>query len=214
MFIATHCPSDSPVDHVSFELSEDSPYMVSISSNQFVTIGYNAAGIVTDNETTLSQCISKRFEGESIDNGSCTGRSCCRTSIPCLKKKKKMYLYVGEVVPISWKQSIGWLSMNSCSYGFVVEDGSFRFSQLDLHGFNKSADISMRLEWAVGDKSCEEAEREGMGVCGERSGCVDSKRGSGYLCRCSDGFQGNPYLNGSQGCLGELTHYYYYYYYC
>lgn len=76
---------------------------------------------------------------------------------------------------------------------------------IDLEEFNSNADISMRLEWGVGDLDCEEAAREGLVVCGERSDCVDSKSGSGYICRCSDGFQGNPYLNGSQGCQGELT---------
>ncbi|XXG46350.1 hypothetical protein AAC387_Pa02g1216 [Persea americana] len=197
MFIATYCRTDSNAEHVLFELWEDSPYMVSITSNQFVTIGYNAAGIVTDNETTLSQCVTKWFEGETIDNGSCTGRGCCTTSIPSLKKK--MYLYVEEVLQ-------GWnafksTNMVSCNYGFVVEDdGGFTFDETDLEGFNRNADISMRLEWGVGDLDCEEAAREGLVVCAERSDCVDLKRGSGYICRCSDGFQGNPYLNGAQGC--------------
>ncbi|KAJ8643652.1 hypothetical protein MRB53_005400 [Persea americana] len=157
MFIATYCRTDSTAEHVLFELWEDSPYMVSITSNQFVTIGYNAAGIVTDNETTLSQCVTKWFEGETIDNGSCTGRGCCTTSIPSLKKK--MYLYVEEVLQ-------GWnafksTNMVSCNYGFVVEDGGFTFDETDLEGFNRNADISMRLEWGVGDLDCEEAAREG-----------------------------------------------------
>ncbi|XP_058069723.1 wall-associated receptor kinase 17-like [Magnolia sinica] len=58
----------------------------------------------------------------------------------------------------------------------------------------------MNLEWAIGKKNCDQAKKSNSSICGENSDCVDGKRSSGYLCRCADGYIGNTYLNGPEGC--------------
>ncbi|KAJ8638735.1 hypothetical protein MRB53_013002 [Persea americana] len=82
-------------------------------------------------------------------------------------------------------------------YTFVVERGSFTFEESDLRDFPMTADIAMKLEWAIGRDSCSNVSSN---ICGQNSFCVESIGGLGHLCNCSDGYVGNPYLNGSKGC--------------
>jgi hypothetical protein len=64
--------------------------------------------------------------------------------------------------------------------------------------------VPLVLDWAIGNKTCQEARRNASAYAcvSGYSECVDSKygRGKGYLCNCSAGYDGNPYLlNGCQG---------------
>ncbi|XP_058073322.1 wall-associated receptor kinase 2-like [Magnolia sinica] len=201
IYIAKFCTyiNMGDAEYVSIELGEESPFTVSVTSNTFFAIGCNVAGIMTDNKTTLTECVSQCFPEEPIDNGSCTGKGCCQTSIPSVKER--LMIYVGVAFPQGYSKGSG-ISSRRCIYGFIVEDGTFSFKESDLNEFNATADMAMKLDWAIGEMGCDEVAKKKKDVyaCGERSICVDSNRGSGYLCQCPDGFSGNPYLNGSQGC--------------
>ncbi|VAI86211.1 unnamed protein product [Triticum turgidum subsp. durum] len=62
--------------------------------------------------------------------------------------------------------------------------------------------------WGLGELSCEEAaQRPDFGCRSKNSMCLNSTNGAeGYVCRCSDGYQGNPYMtNGCQGGRGRLA---------
>ncbi|RCV39645.1 hypothetical protein SETIT_8G240200v2 [Setaria italica] len=99
-----------------------------------------------------------------------------------------------------------WL-FNPCSYAFVAEKGWYNFSRQDLvdnGGQNFSSrtgdrTIPLVLDWAIVNSSCT-ASNANSACLSAHSHCVNStQRDSGYLCRCSKGYYGNPYLVG--GCL-------------
>nr|POE55780.1 wall-associated receptor kinase 5 [Quercus suber] len=57
----------------------------------------------------------------------------------------------------------------------------------------------MVLDWAIGKETCEEvALNKGNYICGANSNCSSRTNGSGYRCKCKEGYEGNPYLE--EGC--------------
>ncbi|XP_058067461.1 wall-associated receptor kinase 5-like isoform X2 [Magnolia sinica] len=184
-FIVKICPSSNYTKSSIFWLSEESPFVVPAATNKFIVIGCNTTGMVTAMDKLLSYngCYSECPTKESIVNGSCKGQGCCEAGLPQLRKMVLVSLH-------SSKSSI-----SACSYGFFIEDGRYTFKESDLLDFDKTARISMRLEWSIRG-SCGEPSN----ACGSNASC--SNTNYGYRCNCSDGYRGNPYLYGSQGCQG------------
>ncbi|XP_031252306.1 uncharacterized protein LOC116110236 [Pistacia vera] len=66
--------------------------------------------------------------------------------------------------------------------------------EAEQNGEVKTADLEnveklpMVLDWAIGNESCEAAK---MVICQGKSGCIDSKSRTGYLCECLDCYEGN-----------------------
>ncbi|KAF8411453.1 hypothetical protein HHK36_004004 [Tetracentron sinense] len=73
---------------------------------------------------------------------------------------------------------------SQCSHWFLVEDGTYSFTELDISNLNLTADISTILEWTIGEGNCKDANKKNTSICGENSVCYDSKRHSSYLCEC------------------------------
>ena len=86
-------------------------------------------------------------------------------------------------------------SFNPCSYTFLVEEGSFNFSTADLIDLQKIDKVSTVLDWAVGNQTCEEAQKNSTSyACKENSNCTKSDNGPGYRCYCSVGYRGPQWL--------------------
>ncbi|TVU49691.1 hypothetical protein EJB05_01017, partial [Eragrostis curvula] len=64
------------------------------------------------------------------------------------------------------------------------------------------------MDWAVGNQTCEVAmgNRATYACASNHSVCVNSTNGPGYLCKCSPGYRGNPYI--PDGCQGVGTSFY------
>ncbi|KAJ7959209.1 Wall-associated receptor kinase, partial [Quillaja saponaria] len=88
-------------------------------------------------------------------------------------------------------------------YGFVVEDGYFNFSSLDLKDLQNKIDFPVVINWGIGNEKCQEARKNATSyACQENSFCIELENGQGYHCKCNDRFKGHPYLSGVNGCQG------------
>jgi hypothetical protein len=142
-----------------------------------------------------------------IDIGSgtsCSGIGCCQSPIPS---------YLDRFVVLfddRFNQSQFLLpdNLSGCSFAMVMEDDAFVFNTTyittkELLG----KQVPIVLDWFVGgtdtDSTCVIARtNQSTYLCKSHySDCTNSSFGSfGYLCNCSLGYEGNPYLEG--GCQG------------
>ncbi|KAL1100804.1 hypothetical protein V6Z11_D05G254100 [Gossypium hirsutum] len=203
-FIARDCYNKS-----GFPVSSNTPsitlskFRVSDTDNKFVAIGCDTEATiqgVQDDKGYTSGCISKCDSIDYVDNFTCSGIGCCQTSIA----KDVGYF---DIAVRSYNNHQGIWDFNPCSYGFVVEENSFNFSSNYLRDLQNVTMMPMVLDWFIGNETCETIKTKSSDdVCQGDSTCYNVDNGSGYRCKCLDGYQGDPYLpNGCQGLGVGIT---------
>ncbi|XP_010942929.1 wall-associated receptor kinase 2-like [Elaeis guineensis] len=163
------------------------------SRNKFVAIGCDTVGYLADMDYTIwTGCVSYCTNMSFVTNGTCSGIGCCETRTP---KGVRAF----SVVLRSYYNHTNCSSFSPCSYAFLANSSFMSFNALDYFlTFKNVTMMPVTLEWAVGNRTCEEArEEEGFACVAKNSECY-STNGPGYRCNCSPGYQGNPYLKG--GC--------------
>ncbi|XP_010273357.1 PREDICTED: wall-associated receptor kinase 2-like [Nelumbo nucifera] len=176
------------------------PFTFSDTRNRFTVIGCDNFARITGfngrNFTSGCSMICNDQQSGFI-NGSCSGIGCCQTSIP--KGFKSFKLYIN-----SYHNHTDVLVFNPCAYAFLVDSEWYNFSVSDLGGYmdfyNRNREnVPMVLDWAIENYTCETVSRiDPSYACRSNSQCFNSPNGRGYLCNCSLGYQGNPYLD--DGC--------------
>ncbi|OAY82842.1 Wall-associated receptor kinase 3, partial [Ananas comosus] len=174
------------------------PYRFSSTLNKFTTIGCMTLAylIVSDkvNNSYWSGCVSMCKRREDLSDGSCAGIGCCQTAIP--KGIGYYQVWFNENFT-----STNTYNFSPCNYAVLVEERAFEFhTSYITTGELYKRKLPLMLDWAVRNKTCLDARLNmtSYACVSEHSTCVDSANGPGYLCNCSDGYQGNPYL--SHGC--------------
>ncbi|ONI11225.1 hypothetical protein PRUPE_4G093500 [Prunus persica] len=177
------------------------PYTISNTKNKFVAIGCDTYALFQGyrgEERFITGCMSLCDSLGSVEyqDSYCSGIGCCQTSIPSGLKNCTVQLS-------SYYNHTFIMDFNPCSYAFIVEQGQFKFNSTSFQQLNSISQIPMVINWEIGDETCDIAaqKREDFVCKADYSECVNRNttiNGSGYICQCLPGYQGNPYL--PHGC--------------
>ncbi|KAB2010166.1 hypothetical protein ES319_D10G218200v1 [Gossypium barbadense] len=180
-------------------------FPVSHTRNKFIAIGCDTIAYIDgffavdslhryfQEQNFSTGCLTFCGDEGDVINGSCSGIGCCQTAIP-----KGLRAYFFRIHSSRNHSTV--LTFNPCSYGFLVEIGTYTFSPSDLSNTNfRKRKYPLILDWTIGNQNCKQAKMDPKDyACKQNSACIDPESGPGYLCKCNDGFHGNPYL--SNGC--------------
>ncbi|KAL6643751.1 hypothetical protein ACP70R_018517 [Stipagrostis hirtigluma subsp. patula] len=179
---------------------ESTPFIPSTTRNRFTVIGCSALGIIggSNPDPYLAGCFSYCQDINSTSDGEpCTGMGCCETTIsPNLTDFRVMLI----------NESFVW-NFNPCFYAMLVEVGWYSFRRQDLVGHlefikeKATRGVPVVSDWAIRNGSCPEDRAKApkdYACVSSNSYCVSASNGPGYLCNCSAGYDGNPYL--PKGC--------------
>ncbi|KAM3207304.1 hypothetical protein ACQJBY_062483 [Aegilops geniculata] len=187
-------------------LNLDPFHKLSNTKNKLISIGCAALGLVagvTKGKNHLefpvvNSCFSFCTDASNVDDSTkCTGMGCCQTSFP-----EKISSFNTMSGPVSDISNSTIQSFSPCSYSFVAEEDWFKFDPSYVSSTNftsKYTDgVPLVLDWVVGNGSCSTNMGSQYACQAMNSECVDVSNGPGYRCNCSQGYEGNPYLQG--GC--------------
>ncbi|KAJ3680203.1 hypothetical protein LUZ60_016481 [Juncus effusus] len=177
-----------------------SPFQFNHEKNKFTVIGCDTLAYlhIYGSSWYWGGCVSVCYSLESLTNGSCSGIGCCQTAIP----KGTNYYRVRFDTNFNNSQVYNF---SQCGYAVLMEDAGFEFNTryITTDELYKRGEMPMVLDWTIGNQTCEIAQsnKSSYACVSENSVCVDStiyNGALGYLCNCSVGYEGNPYL--TEGC--------------
>jgi hypothetical protein len=185
-------------------------YSFSSTANKFTVVGCRALayiGNIQGNTSAMYQtgCVSMCFEG-NMDLNACSGMGCCQTAIP--QGLQNYQVWFDQRLNTS-DDSTGLI--DRCSFAVLMDSSNFTSSPEFINNNSPSAFNSSRggkapvvLDWFIGQEHCKTAVRNPEYACRSiNSFCSDAGSGRGYICKCNQGFEGNPYL--PDGCKGTVN---------
>lgn len=181
---------------------------VSYTKNRFTAIGCATVGMIygmNQNHDNYTSACGSFCSQHSIENSTeCTGMGCCQTIPPNLQTLRFSFLTIDGMDYYDVRK------FSPCSYAFVAEADWFKFnaSYANSRDFGTQYEgdgrgVPMVVDWAVGNETCVEAKKMNASAYACRatnSECIDATHGLGYRCVCSQGYDGNPYLD--EWCQG------------
>jgi len=182
------------------------PYTYSRKSNMFTVIGVNTFATMTDNVNVIFGCVSNSSAYSNLEaqDGKCVGAGCCQVALT-----RDMYNDGVAFSPLY--NTTSYYTNRSATdraeyqaYAVITETDAFQFktTYLNTTAFLDEHDdgrVPAILNWEVGNETCDVATKKNNSYAclSTNSVCVNSSSG-GYLCNCTEGYEGNPYL--PDGC--------------
>ncbi|TYI39275.1 hypothetical protein ES332_A02G087000v1 [Gossypium tomentosum] len=167
-------------------------FTISNDRNKFIAVGCDTKAQIWaerehNNNTYFTGCMAYCEKTDALHlNDSCSGVGCCQVSIPSGLKNLNMS------VSSYYNHTRVW-DFNPCSYAFVVDESKFSFSDKSFGELAHKEFLPMALDWAIGNEPCNVSEHKPDYACKQSSICYNPENRSGYLCKCKDGYNGNPY---------------------
>ncbi|XP_042961651.1 wall-associated receptor kinase 2-like isoform X3 [Carya illinoinensis] len=171
-----------------------SNFSISIEKNSIFAVGCNFYAYISGSHEQdykfMSGCISFCGNSSGLVNGSCSGLGCCHSAIP--GNTTNYNLTVQSIYTNGSSRTSG----QSCGLGFIGETQAYNFSTLDFTNLTKRETVPLVLDWALGNKKCKDAEKNMTSyLCKAANSSCSEPHGRGYICKCPDGYKGNPYLS-------------------
>jgi hypothetical protein len=184
---------------------EGTPFTLSYQYNMLTVVGCNNLVSITNRQdrNLTSGCVTFCDPHGNLLRGSCSGLGCCQATLPGALKSFEL-----EFKQVSELNSSG--DLFNCSTAFFSQRDDFQsntsrflFQNKDDYDTNSHSDKLIQLDWAIGNKSCGVARNDiDSFACKNNSYCYDPPSMVGYLCNCSQGYKGNPYVE--DGCTGII----------
>ncbi|CAL4906930.1 unnamed protein product [Urochloa decumbens] len=210
--VAWECFKDSKTVNASSDgdvrFNSDDVYRISNAHNHLVVIGCNTLGYTQSQRSEgngyysyayYTGCMSFCNNSDSAVDGACAGVGCCHVDIPPGLTNNNMSFEQYNHTSV--------LGFSPCDYAFLVDKDSYTFRTADLK-MDTNTMMPVWLDWAIRDNlSCEDAKKAESYACvSANSECRDSYNGPGYVCNCSMGYQGNPYVVNGCTDINECEH--------
>uniref|UniRef100_A0A0D9VMF5 EGF-like domain-containing protein n=1 Tax=Leersia perrieri TaxID=77586 RepID=A0A0D9VMF5_9ORYZ len=178
-------------------------YRYSAKKNRLVALGCPNLGYIVDgSDNYVSGCMSAcRPSLDSPLPAPCTGERCCQINIPPTLNFYVPRMYNFDNLSTVDAELRG--STTPCRHVFLVEQTWIETVYNDTKDFNRLELEAMPvvLEWAIRNVyNCSAGKRKTTDYAcrSANSDCFNTTDNQGYRCRCYDGYEGNPYLDG--GC--------------
>ncbi|PUZ62005.1 hypothetical protein GQ55_4G324000 [Panicum hallii var. hallii] len=183
------------LDNPSFTFSEQ--------LNKFTVIGINTLAYMLGSTQVLG-CLSQSspYNNLTARDEVCDGVGCCQVALSSNMSYYEMDFnerYNTSDVSIT-------KNTDYCGYAVMMATDAFKFRTTYLNNgvfWDEDRRVPVILNWAVGNETCDIArqKKDSFACRSNNSYCIDSRNGPGYLCNCSTGYRGNPYLpDGDGGC--------------
>ncbi|XBI05512.1 hypothetical protein VPH35_133672 [Triticum aestivum] len=187
---------NSSRNYIDISFPYRSPFLLSEESTVLMGIGKDPVRAVQ--EFGPSCDVTVESFADHVNGTCCSGRGCCQaTLLPQTSNN------------IVTMKSYGY--HNGCAYSMLVDKSWYNFTSLDLDGDvflrkNDARGVPIVVDFVMVNHSCPrpgQQAHDGYACANDNTMCVQVPfyhDTPGYLCRCSQGYQGNPYIQ--TGCQG------------